>query len=145
MVSQPFLCEVEGSDESSFSERGGPLRSQGEGAYQSVTSTKRSGGGTVMSQPFQEGGGGTVMSYPFLREGEPCGIMGRGYDGGPALTQYWLDDSFPMRGGRSVMNHSKGACPKGGEGGSTNHSQGEEVGGGQIMLMCPHSAYTSTH
>ena len=49
-------------DESSFSGEGGPLRTQGEGAYQSVTSTKERGsqgeGGTVMSHPFQEGVGG---------------------------------------------------------------------------------------
>ena len=59
MVSHPFLGEVEWGDESAFSEGGGPLRSQGEGAYQSVTGNKRRVGGTVMSHSFQEGMGGS--------------------------------------------------------------------------------------
>ena len=64
--------------------------------------------------------------------------MGRGYDSGPALTQYWLDDSFPRRGGGTVMSHSKGGYPKGGEGGSTNHSQGEGVGGwAEYVIVFP--------
>ena len=44
-----------------FQGEGDPLRTQGEGAYQSVTSTKERGSqgdGTVMSHPFQEGVGG---------------------------------------------------------------------------------------
>ena len=69
--------------------------------------------------------------------------MGRGYDSGPALTQYWLDDSFPRRGGGTVMRHSKGVCPKGGEGGSTNHSQGEGVGGLGRLCYCVPKVHTS--
>ena len=120
MVSHPFLGEVECSDESSFSEGGGPPAEPRGGGVpvcnQHQEEGKPSGGGPVMSHPFQEGGGGTVMSYPFLGEGTPCGLMGRGYDSGLALTQYWLDDSFPRRGGGTVMSSSMGACTKGGEG-----------------------------
>ena len=43
------------------------------------------------------------------------------------------ESTFPKRGRGTVMSHPKGETRE--EGGSTNHSQGEGVGG-QIMLMC---------
>ena len=70
--------------------------------------------------------------------------MGSDYDGGPALTQYWLDDSFPKRGEGTVMSHSKGACPKGGGGAPPITAKGRGWGGGQIMLMCPQSVSYTT-
>ena len=97
-----------------FQGEGDPLRTQGEGAYQSVTSSKERGsqgeGGTVMSHPFQEGWG-AVMSHP-------------------------------KRGGGTVMSHPKGACPKGG--GGFHQLQPRGGGGGKIMLMWPQSAHYST-
>ena len=122
-MSHPFLRE------------GDPLWSQGEGAYQSVTSTKKRGGqaeGDRDESPFPRRGWGDRDELSFSGgRGTLCRLMERRYDGGPALTQYWLDNSFPRRGGGTVMSHSKGACPKGKEGGSTNHNEGE---GGQIMV-----------
>ena len=97
MVSHPFLVEVECSDESSFSEGGGPPAEPRGGGVPVCNRQQEKGRGTVMSHPSQEGGEGTVMSYPFLREGTPCRLMGRGYDGGPAITHHWLEDSFPRR------------------------------------------------
>ena len=55
-------------------------------------------------------GGGTVMSHPFQE----------GAGGGGTVM------SHPKKGWGTVMSHPKGACPKGG---STNHNQGEGVGG----------------
>ena len=76
-----------------------PLRTQGEGVYQSVTSTKERG---------SQGEGG--------RDESPFPIRGGDRDESP----------FPKRGGGTEMSHPKGACPKGG---STNHNQGEGVEG----------------
>ena len=59
----------------------------------------------MMSHPFKEGVG-AVMSHPK-----------RG--GGTVM-------SHPFQGGGTVTSHPKGACPKEG---STNHNQGEGVGG----------------
>ena len=56
-----------------FQGEGDPLRTHGEGAYQSVTSTKGGGeprgGSTVMSHPFQEGVGGRDESPFHPKEG----------------------------------------------------------------------------
>ena len=95
-----------------FQGEGDPLWTQGEGAYQSVTSTKGRGSqgeGAVMSHPFQEGVG-AVMSHP-------------------------------KRGGGTVMSH-----PKRGDwgGGGLHQSHPRGWVGGQIMLMCTQSPYTTT-
>ena len=57
-----------GSGESSFAGERDPLRSQGEGEYQSVTGTKR-GEGAVVSHPFLGERWETVMSHPKGRGG----------------------------------------------------------------------------
>ena len=54
-------------------------------------------------------------------------------------TQHWLDNSFPRRGVGTVMSHSKGACPNGGEGAPPITAKGR--GGVQIMLMWPQSVH----
>ena len=92
-----------------FSGEGDPLRTQGEGAYQSVTSTKERGSqgeGNRDESPFPRRGGGAVMSHPK-----------RG--GGTVMSP-------PKRGGGIVMSYPKGACLKGG---STNHNRRKGVGG----------------
>ena len=119
MVSHPFLGEVECSDESSFSEGGGPLRSQGEG-------------GVPVCNRHQEEGRGDRDESPFPRMGwgdrDELSFSG---GGGPHAHEPNIGWTTPFQGGvgETVIRHSEGACPKGGERGSTNHSQGEGVEG----------------
>ena len=85
-----------------------------------------------------------MRSHPFQGEGDPCGPKGRGdHDespfprrgGGPwwvtLSKEGWgtvMSHPFQRGVGGGTISHPKGVCPKGG-GGSTNHNQGEGVGG----------------
>ena len=75
-----------------FLGEGDPLRSQGEGEYQSVTGTKRRGGsGGSGESSFSRGGGGKGWGD---RE----------------------ESSFPRRGWGTIMSHPKGPVSQGGRG-----------------------------
>ena len=65
------------------------------------TPAESRGGGVPDCNQQKDEGRGDRDELSSSGEGEPCGLMGRGYDGGPALTQYWLDYSFSRRGGGS--------------------------------------------
>ena len=70
MVSHPFLAEVECSDESFFSEGGGPPAEPRGGGVPVCNQHQEEGRGDRDESPFsRRGWGGTVMSYPLLGEG----------------------------------------------------------------------------
>ena len=71
VVSHPFLGEVECSDESSFSEGGGPSAEPRGGGVSVCKRHQEEERGDCNESPFPRRGG-TVMSYPFLGEGTPA-------------------------------------------------------------------------
>ena len=78
MVIHPFLGEVECSDESSFSEGGGPPAEPRGGGVPVCNRHQEEGRGDCDESPFPKRGWGIVMSYPFLGEGNPLRTHGEG-------------------------------------------------------------------
>ena len=138
MVSHPFLGEVKCSDESSFSEGGGPPAESKGGGIPVCNRHQEEGRGDCDESPFPRRGWGDRDKLSFSGGGGPPRTHGEGLRRWVGINPTLVGRLLFKEGWGTVMSHSKGACPKEGEGGSINHSQGEGVGG-QIMLMCPQS------
>ena len=117
---------------------------------QSVTGTKWRGEGTVVSHPFLGEGGpwGVILSKEGVGGCDESPFPGRG--GEPwwvilskeGVGEPWWVILLKEGVGGPWWVIQRGRVPRE-AGGSTNHSQGEGVGG-RIMLMCRRSAHITT-